>query len=480
MMLRNKFSIVLILALMLTVAFHAGQLMQINKALVEKNTEIENKNQEMRLAQAKLENVRSELVVASKILINRKKKLTRLAREVKESIDVRNTVEQQIFSFNNRIKLKNSEVTGLEKKLLALEEAVMERQQILGELTSHQQQILSHIRKRKEDLSSTLNELDKKVSELNSTTKQVQAAMMDYNLLKNKIDVKTEGLMGLNVTMQRKRQQNDILDKKIEDAKENLNSFNMKILDAKGASKLIEKEVDKLENEKFLLSEKNNSLYNEVKKTTQHLQDVSTQVVNVEVELKQKKNQLLEANNRAAELVLQIGIISEQVEYSEERLNLLNTKILVAEQSHNVVKGEVSGLHNTKMQLLNEVQSKKNKISITSQKLQDVSIELIEKEKILLNFNEQIIDVEKRSKQLNLDIQKSKKTADVLENEIEAQKVKKHKLNRDLTNQRSNLKALRAEYEKTASNLVDVRARLAEIKSNFAYSLFAGALLFLK
>lgn len=479
-MLRNKFSIVLILALMLTVAFHAGQLMQINKALVEKNTEIENKNQEMRLAQAKLENVRSELVVASKNLINRKKNLTRLAREVKESIDVRNTVEQQIFSFNNRIKLKNSEVTGLEKKLLALEEAVMERQQILGELTSHQQQILSHIRKRKEDLSSTLNELDKKVSELNSTTKQVQAAMMDYNLLKNKIDVKTEGLMGLNVTMQRKRQQNDILDKKIEDAKENLNSFNMKILDAKGASKLIEKEVDKLENEKFLLSEKNNSLYNEVKKTTQHLQDVSTQVVNVEVELKQKKNQLLEANNRAAELVLQIGIISEQVEYSEERLNLLNTKILVAEQSHNVVKGEVSGLHNTKMQLLNEVQSKKNKISITSQKLQDVSIELIEKEKILLNFNEQIIDVEKRSKQLNLDIQKSKKTADVLENEIEAQKVKKHKLNRDLTNQRSNLKALRAEYEKTASNLVDVRARLAEIKSTFAYSLFAGALLFLK
>lgn len=479
-MLRNKFSIVLILALMLTVAFHAGQLMQINKALVEKNTEIENKNQEMRLAQAKLENVRSELVVASKNLINRKKNLTRLAREVKESIDVRNTVEKQIFSFNNRIKLKNSEVTGLEKKLLALEEAVMERQQILGELTSHQQQILSHIRKRKEDLSSTLNELDKKVSELNSTTKQVQAAMMDYNLLKNKIDVKTEGLMGLNVTMQRKRQQNDILDKKIEDAKENLNSFNMKILDAKGASKLIEKEVDKLENEKFLLSEKNNSLYNEVKKTTQHLQDVSTQVVNVEVELKQKKNQLLEANNRAAELVLQIGIISEQVEYSEERLNLLNTKILVAEQSHNVVKGEVSGLHNTKMQLLNEVQSKKNKISITSQKLQDVSIELIEKEKILLNFNEQIIDVEKRSKQLNLDIQKSKKTADVLENEIEAQKVKKHKLNRDLTNQRSNLKALRAEYEKTASNLVDVRARLAEIKSTFAYSLFAGALLFLK
>ena len=479
-MLRNKFSIVLILALMLTVAFHAGQLMQINKALVEKNTEIENKNQEMRLAQAKLENVRSELVVASKNLINRKKNLTRLAREVKESIDVRNTVEQQIFSFNNRIKLKNSEVTGLEKKLLALEEAVMERQQILGELTSHQQQILSHIRKRKEDLSSTLNELDKKVSELNSTTKQVQAAMMDYNLLKNKIDVKTEGLMGLNVTMQRKRQQNDILDKKIEDAKENLNRFNMKILDAKGASKLIEKEVDKLENEKFLLSEKNNSLYNEVKKTTQHLQDVSTQVVNVEVELKQKKNQLLEANNRAAELVLQIGIISEQVEYSEERLNLLNTKILVAEQSHNVVKGEVSGLHNTKMQLLNEVQSKKNKISITSQKLQDVSIELIEKEKILLNFNEQIIDVEKRSKQLNLDIQKSKKTADVLENEIEAQKVKKHKLNRDLTNQRSNLKALRAEYEKTASNLVDVRARLAEIKSTFAYSLFAGALLFLK
>ena len=403
-----------------------------------------------------------------------------MAREVKESIDVRNTVEKQIFSFNNRIKLKNSEVTGLEKKLLALEEAVMERKQILGELTSHQQQILSHIRKRKEDLSSTLNELDKKVSELNSTTKQVQAAMMDYNLLKNKIDVKTEGLMGLNVTMQRKRQQNDILDKKIEDAKENLNRFNMKILDAKGASKLIEKEVDKLENEKFLLSEKNNSLYNEVKKTTQHLQDVSTQVVNVEVELKQKKNQLLEANNRAAELVLQIGIISEQVEYSEERLNLLNTKILVAEQSHNVVKGEVSGLHNTKMQLLNEVQSKKNKISITSQKLQDVSIELIEKEKLLLNFNEQIIDVEKRLKQLNLDIQKSKKTADVLENEIEAQKVKKHKLNRDLTNQRSNLKALSAEYEKTASNLVDVRARLAEIKSNFAYSLFAGALLFLK
>lgn len=479
-MLRNKFSIVLILALVLTVAFHAGQLMQINKALVEKNTEIENKNQEMRLAQAKLENVRSELVVASKNLINRKKNLTRLAREVKESIDVHNTVEQQIFSFNNRIKLKNSEVTGLEKKLLALEEAVMERQQILGELTSHQQQILSHIRKRKEDLSSTLNELDKKVSELNSTTKQVQAAMMDYNLLKNKIDVKTEGLMGLNVTMQRKRQQNDILDKKIEDAKENLNRFNMKILDAKGASKLIEKEVDKLEDEKFLLRENNNSLYNEVKKTTQHLQDVSTQVVNVEVELKQKKNQLLEANNRAAELVLQIGIISEQVEYSEERLNLLNTKILVAEQSHNVVKGEVSGLHNTKMQLLNEVQSKKNKISITSQKLHDVSIELIEKEKILLNFNEQIIDVEKRSKQLNLDIQKSKKTADVLENEIEAQKVKKHKLNRDLTNQRSNLKALRAEYEKTASNLVDVRARLAEIKSTFAYSLFAGALLFLK